>query len=697
MKDPVKNGDDGKKPWQNLFLFVAFSSILAFLLGAMARNIMMQHSGTLEFFFHRSPEKTNQVKISSSRQFNHIQTGNNVPPVEVSMDGSSVNIYEARFPHLTNTFSISKSSSESYPIDYKRKDPFMDIIREDEAYYESVVHPAMMINLDIAKVAIIGGGKEGVVLREVLKYRYVERVIAFDVDRKIVEESRANPSPRNYCGDIEGSALSCFDDPRVQLISEDVVTWFIQNHSWSKNEGIDEKEQEDDDGENEDVDKDDDDNEEDEDNDEDDDDENNVENDDDDKEGNEDDEKECSNIVEANKESDYDELDDVEKMAEKQKEIFDIIIATPTDPKNETSFAHALYKNKKFQVALSDAVGYWGSLVIAQVGEKASTFASKREFSVGKIVDDFAKDDDGNGWFESFHVYDEVHPEMGSKWATAIACKKVFCRELWQNDAPMVDRLLHYLILPSKFPLSSLLRYFDGATMMRYQVPQKEFETTFCIDEQESVLCRHHRGIRQDLKYVPLRDLEVKNSTIGAAGLGLFTKVDIKAGSAIALDQSLDPAYFRPSSVNILENRNLISEEHPVFQYADFYGYDGVATSNQAVFVEASVLSFANHGCKGSYNLVAPDDTEDKPEDGVKYTEMHEYSADVRNVYEGQFENDVGFGYNPVIERHLVSIDNRMDVTRHDIKAGEELFSNYLPYANTLADWERNLQKLRNV
>ena len=53
-------------------------------------------------------------------------------------------------------------------------------------------------------------------------------------------------------------------------------------------------------------------------------------------------------------------------------------------------------------------MGYWGSLVIAQVGEKASTFASKREFSVGKIVDDFAKDDDGNGWFESFHVYDEV-------------------------------------------------------------------------------------------------------------------------------------------------------------------------------------------------------------------------------------------------------------------------------------------------
>ena len=112
---------------------------------------------------------------------------------------------------------------------------------------------------------------------------------------------------------------------------------------------------------------------------------------------------------------------------------------------------------------------------------------------------------------------------------------------------------------------------------MRYQVPHKEFETSFCIEIPDSVMCRYHRGIPQETKFVPVKYLEVKTSSIGGgAGLGLFAKVDIPVGATIALDQSLDPEFLRPVTVAIIENE-ILNADNIARQYADFYGYDSLA------------------------------------------------------------------------------------------------------------------------
>ena len=69
-------------------------------------------------------------------------------------------------------------------------------------------------------VAIVGNGNGGV-LREVLKHRTVERATMVELDAKVVEVARAHLPSVSDCSDVRGSAPSCFDDPRAELVLAD--------------------------------------------------------------------------------------------------------------------------------------------------------------------------------------------------------------------------------------------------------------------------------------------------------------------------------------------------------------------------------------------------------------------------------------------------------------------------------------------
>lgn len=84
--------------------------------------------------------------------------------------------------------------------------------QEDEyIYHEALVHPAMLTHADPRQVLIIGGG-EGASLREVLRYRSVERVVMVDIDRELVELCQ-KWLPEWHQG--------AFQDPRVELVFAD--------------------------------------------------------------------------------------------------------------------------------------------------------------------------------------------------------------------------------------------------------------------------------------------------------------------------------------------------------------------------------------------------------------------------------------------------------------------------------------------
>lgn len=78
-------------------------------------------------------------------------------------------------------------------------------------YHEPMVHPAMLAHPDPRQILVIGGG-DGGTLREVLRYRTVEKVDFAELDREVVEFSR------QHLPEISAGA---FEDPRVDFHFQD--------------------------------------------------------------------------------------------------------------------------------------------------------------------------------------------------------------------------------------------------------------------------------------------------------------------------------------------------------------------------------------------------------------------------------------------------------------------------------------------
>ena len=82
---------------------------------------------------------------------------------------------------------------------------------DEQYYHESLVHPAMATHPNPRDVLILGGG-EGATLREALKHGTVKRAVMVDIDRDVVELSRA------YLPQMHQGA---FDDPRAKVVIQD--------------------------------------------------------------------------------------------------------------------------------------------------------------------------------------------------------------------------------------------------------------------------------------------------------------------------------------------------------------------------------------------------------------------------------------------------------------------------------------------
>lgn len=90
---------------------------------------------------------------------------------------------------------------------------YLQSIEYDEfIYHESLVHPAMNLSKNICKNILIIGGAEGAVLREVLRYKSVEKVTMVDIDRDFVRIAKTH---------LRCMHQGSFEDPRVNLVFED--------------------------------------------------------------------------------------------------------------------------------------------------------------------------------------------------------------------------------------------------------------------------------------------------------------------------------------------------------------------------------------------------------------------------------------------------------------------------------------------
>lgn len=86
---------------------------------------------------------------------------------------------------------------------------------DDFLYHEALVQPACVCHGDPKRGLVLGGG-EGATIRELLKWKAMERVVMVDLDREVVEACKEH-LPEMHQG--------AFDDPRVELVIQDAVAY----------------------------------------------------------------------------------------------------------------------------------------------------------------------------------------------------------------------------------------------------------------------------------------------------------------------------------------------------------------------------------------------------------------------------------------------------------------------------------------
>jgi spermidine synthase len=82
-------------------------------------------------------------------------------------------------------------------------------------YHEALVQPACVNHGNPRRGLVLGGG-EGATIRELLKWKNMERVVMVDLDREVVEACKEH-LPEMHQG--------AFDDPRVELVIQDAVAY----------------------------------------------------------------------------------------------------------------------------------------------------------------------------------------------------------------------------------------------------------------------------------------------------------------------------------------------------------------------------------------------------------------------------------------------------------------------------------------
>lgn len=465
----------------------------------------------------------------------------------------------------------------------------------NEAYHETLVHPAMFLHRDPERVAIIGGG-EGATLREVLKHDTVEKVKMIEIDEMMVTVSREFLPDWNNCTDLIGSAAWCGDDERAELHYVDAFGWF--NNRFAK--GVDVTE-----------------------------------------------------------------------------EKFDVLIMDALDPEDDIPFAEMLYNDYDFVETLYNSLNDDGVIVL-QLGE-ASDYddpAEQLTKSSRRVVLIELLEEVG---FESLHFFEDGNCGFEAPWAFLVAMKDADIDSRWYMSDSELEVAIHERIKRTVSGTPAL-KYFDGAVKRGYHYPHKSAETVYCRTEPKPESCK--AGVDAARVNIPLSDFEVKMSSIGdGSGRGVYTKVDIKRGDAISKPENSRPVYANAATVGYIEE--YFENDDRLLNYLDGYGWDFETFGGKEYYVDSTIMTFVNHGCNGTFNII------DWNQFGGKtFTENNV----TRDDAEDESDSEV---YDIYSDRHVQHAALTYSVATRDIKAGEELFSNYLFY--TTESWWDDVKRIRRM
>jgi len=352
------------------------------------------------------------------------------------------------YDFITQTYgtALGYNRSISSPDSYEAQHPelyqpnrvvFLDGVlqsmsRGDAEYHEALVQPAMFAHGHVKKAAIIGGG-EGATLREVLKHKSLEYAAMVEIDKDMVDASREHLPAWSDCSDLIGSADSCIDDPRADVIYTDAMAWFIDRYSPECDCASG---------------------------------------------------KEHRYFCECG--ADYYTDRNPKDGHERVKGDFDVVIMDALDPTDDKDFTEYLYHNDRFLESMFDSLSVNG-VIVMQLGEtnlyddaSDEIIGDHNRANVIRVLERYG--------FESLHVYDEDRCGFFAPWSYLLACKTAACNDNFHANPAQVDLAIHQQILRTKSGKHPL-RYFDGTTMGLYQVPAKAWELSFCRKVTNPAAC----------------------------------------------------------------------------------------------------------------------------------------------------------------------------------------------------------------
>ncbi len=92
--------------------------------------------------------------------------------------------------------------------------------RDEHRYHEALVHPAMAIARSHGRIAI-GGGGDGLAVREILRWPDVESILLVDLDSAVTDLARSEEP-------LVSLNQHSFADPRVSIVNADAMVWFSE-------------------------------------------------------------------------------------------------------------------------------------------------------------------------------------------------------------------------------------------------------------------------------------------------------------------------------------------------------------------------------------------------------------------------------------------------------------------------------------
>jgi hypothetical protein len=294
------------------------------------------------------------------------------------------------------------------------------------------------------------------------------------------------------------------------------------------------------------------------------------------------------------------------------------------------------------------------------------------------------------------------------------------------------------LLIRKRLSKGSLLSLhsFDAAGMMSQKFPSRNSEDMWCW--YNVGFCGSGHGFDPFVPTTPTSSFQVKHSGVGErAGRGIFAKQSVPKGSTIGMDTCVLGMFVPPATYGLLTSMyfpNSTDEYNeakrvsdllwkPVHGYVYGYGWvdntyvrtkrdallrrHGVDTiglifcsCHPSIFqgepsagVDASILTYTNHGCDGTYNTGTQ----------LKVTERTAVLG-VGPAANGYVAQGAAAGeeyvYNPYRDRKFPDWGCD-DTTRalRDIEAGEELLDNYIVFGGSESgvEWEEVLIEVKRM